>query len=97
MTHEHTKDTALVVYTQDWHPEQTPHVQDQRGQWPRHCVQGARGAELHPDLVVVGPVVRKRTEGGDGYSGCSVRDPRTGGEHGTGPPSADRRPERESV
>jgi nicotinamidase/pyrazinamidase len=36
------------------------------------------GAELHPDLDVRGPVVRKGTNGEDGYSGFSVRDPRTG-------------------
>lgn len=74
---------ALVVYTQDWHPEQTPHFQDQGGQWPRHCVRGTKGAEFHPDLVVDGPVVRKGTDGGDGYSGFSVRDPLTGAEGAT--------------
>lgn len=74
---------ALVVYTQDWHPEQTPHFADQGGQWPRHCVQGTKGAELHPDLRVEGPVVRKGTDGEDGYSGFSVRDPETGEEGDT--------------
>lgn len=71
---------ALVVYTQDWHPEETPHFQEHGGQWPRHCVQGTEGAELHPDLRVEGPVVRKGTAGEDGYSGFSVRHPRTGEE-----------------
>ena len=74
---------ALVVYTQDWHPEQTPHFADQGGAWPRHCVMGTRGAELHPALEVSGPVVRKGADGGDGYSGFSVRDPESGGEHDT--------------
>jgi nicotinamidase/pyrazinamidase len=74
---------ALVVYTQDWHPEVTPHFADHGGPWPRHCVQGTPGAELHRDLVVDGPVVRKGTEGEDGYSGFSVRDPETGQEHDT--------------
>lgn len=74
---------ALVVYTQDWHPEQTPHFQDQGGVWPRHCVQGTKGAELHPDLRVDGPIVKKGTEGEDGYSGFSVRDPETGEEDAT--------------
>lgn len=74
---------ALVVYTQDWHPEQTPHFQDHGGVWPRHCVQGTEGAELHPNLRVEGPVVRKGTEGEDGYSGFSVRHPETGEEGDT--------------
>ena len=36
------------------------------------------GAELHADLLVQGPVVRKGTSGEDGYSGFSVRDPVSG-------------------
>lgn len=71
---------AAVVYTQDWHPEVTPHFQDYGGTWPVHCVQGTWGAELHPDLDVAGPVVRKGTSGEDGYSGFTARDVETG-EH----------------
>ncbi len=74
---------ALVVYTQDWHPQSTPHFQTEGGLWPVHCVQGTWGAELHPDLEVVGQVIRKGTEGEDGYSGFSVRDPTSGGEQDT--------------
>jgi nicotinamidase/pyrazinamidase len=69
---------ALVVYTQDWHPPQTPHFATQGGVWPVHCVRDTAGAALHPDLVVDGPVVRKGTGGEDGYSGFSVRDPVSG-------------------
>jgi nicotinamidase/pyrazinamidase len=69
---------ATVVYTQDWHPETTPHFQKDGGIWPVHCVGGTWGAELHPDLFVEGPVVRKGTGGEDGYSGFSVRDPVSG-------------------
>ena len=43
-----------------------------------HCVADTWGAELHPQLLVRGPVVRKGTSGEDGYSGFSVRDPVTG-------------------
>ena len=75
---------ALVVYTQDWHPESTPHFQKDGGIWPVHCVQGTWGAELHPDLKVVGEVVRKGAGGEDGYSGFTVRDPRSGEERSTG-------------
>ncbi len=66
-----------VFYTQDWHPESTPHFIDEGGVWPRHCVRDTWGAQLHPDLRVVGPVVRKGTNGEDGYSGFTMRDPIT--------------------
>jgi nicotinamidase/pyrazinamidase len=69
---------ALVVYTQDWHPERTPHFVTDGGIWPVHCVQGTWGAELHPDLLVDGPVVRKGANGEDGFSGFTMRDPVTG-------------------
>jgi len=69
---------ATVVYTQDWHPESTPHFEKDGGIWPVHCVADSWGAELHPNLLVHGPVVRKGTSGEDGYSGFSVRDPVSG-------------------
>jgi len=74
---------ALVVYTQDWHPESTPHFQKDGGVWPVHCVMGTWGAEFHPGLEVVGPVVRKGSNGEDGYSGFMMRDPETGEEKPT--------------
>ena len=69
---------ALVVYTQDWHPETTHHFAKDGGIWPVHCVAGTWGAELHPDLIVDGPIVRKGANGEDGYSGFTMRDPTTG-------------------
>lgn len=75
---------ALVVYTQDWHPESTPHFQKDGGIWPVHCVRDTWGAALHPDLDVKGEVLRKGSGGEDGYSGFTVRDPRTGEESPTG-------------
>ncbi|MGH8913182.1 MAG: isochorismatase family protein [Acidimicrobiia bacterium] len=71
---------AMVVYTQDWHPESTPHFQKDGGVWPVHCVMETWGAELHSDLEVDGPVVRKGSNGEDGYSGFTMRDPETGKE-----------------
>jgi nicotinamidase/pyrazinamidase len=71
---------AFVVYTQDWHPESTPHFAKDGGIWPVHCVQGTWGAELHPGLEVSGPIVRKGSNGEDGYSGFTMRDPETGEE-----------------
>ncbi len=70
---------ALVVYTQDWHPEHTPHFQQDGGIWPVHCVEDSPGAEFHPDLLVADhEIVRKGHDGRDGYSGFSVRDPLSG-------------------
>jgi nicotinamidase/pyrazinamidase len=69
---------ALVVYTQDWHPESTPHFEKDGGLWPVHCVHDTWGAMFHPDLRVIGDVVRKGTRGEDGYSAFSVRDPVSG-------------------
>jgi len=69
---------ATVVYTQDWHPPSTPHFQKDGGVWPVHCVMDTWGAEFLPGLRVEGPVVRKGADGKDGYSGFSVRDPRSG-------------------
>jgi nicotinamidase/pyrazinamidase len=75
---------ASVVYTQDWHPPHTPHFIPDGGVWPVHCVRDTWGAELHPDLVVVGPAVRKGTGGEDGYSGFTMREPLTGDSRSTG-------------
>jgi len=71
---------AVVVATQDWHPESTPHFAKDGGPWPVHCVAGTWGAELHPDLVLPDdvPRVRKGANGEDGYSGFTMRDPVSG-------------------
>ena len=69
---------AFVVYTQDWHPPSTPHFAKDGGIWPVHCVAGTWGAEFHPALEVLGPIVRKGANGEDGYSGFTMRDPVTG-------------------
>ena len=72
---------AMIVFTQDWHPESTPHFAKDGGAWPVHCVGGTWGAELHPDLdrdaVAVAPRVRKGVNGEDGYSGFATRNPIT--------------------
>jgi nicotinamidase/pyrazinamidase len=73
---------ALVVATQDWHPESTPHFEKDGGIWPVHCVRGTWGAELHPEFTVPpdAPRVRKGANGEDGYSGFTMRDPSSGDE-----------------
>lgn len=77
---------ARVVYTQDWHPQETPHFEEFGGPWPAHCIADTFGAEFHPDLdVVEGAIHVKKGKGGeDGYSGFSLRDPKTGEESSTG-------------
>lgn len=74
---------ATVVYTQDWHPESTPHFARDGGLWPVHCVIDSDGAALLPGLTVAGPVVRKGSGREDGYSGFTVLDLDTGKTHGT--------------
>ena len=71
---------SVVVYTQDWHPAHTPHFAQDGGTWPVHCVAGTWGAELHPELELSedAPRVRKGSNGEDGYSGFTMRDPVTG-------------------
>jgi nicotinamidase/pyrazinamidase len=41
-----------VVATRDWHPPKTTHFLEFGGPWPPHCIQGTRGAELHPALAL---------------------------------------------
>ena len=70
---------APIVYTQDWHPERTPHFVTDGGLWPVHCVADSWGAQLHPELHgAAGPIVRKGANGEDGYSGFTMRDPQSG-------------------
>lgn len=75
---------ATVVYTQDWHPADTPHFAKDGGVWPVHCVRETWGAEFAPGLDVSGDVIRKGVGGEDGYSGFTVRDPASGAESSTG-------------
>lgn len=77
---------ATVVYSQDWHPESTPHFQKDGGIWPVHCVAETEGAAFYPDLEVIdGAIFIKKGVGGeDGYSAFHLRDPVTGEESSTG-------------
>lgn len=74
---------ATIVYTQDWHPAHTPHFAADGGLWPVHCVADSPGAELVPDLPVLGPLLRKGIGTEDGYSGFSEVDLATGMTKGT--------------
>lgn len=74
---------AFVTWSQDWHPEETPHFAKDGGVWPVHCLRDSWGAAFHPGLVVDGEVIRKGTGGEDGYSAFSVRDPKSGKRRAT--------------
>ena len=75
---------ALVVYTRDWHPPETPHFKPQGGIWPVHCVRETWGAEFHATLKVDGELIYKATGPDDGYSAFSVQHLPTGEIRGTG-------------
>lgn len=67
-----------IVLTQDWHPASTPHFINEGGKWPTHCVAGTWGADLIDGLDPNGrasAIVRKGTNGEDGYSAFSMRKP----------------------
>jgi len=63
---------VLVVFTQDWHPENHSSFKMNGGPWPVHCVAGQSGADLMPPLrAEAGDVVIHKGVGvdGAGYSG----------------------------
>jgi nicotinamidase/pyrazinamidase len=66
-----------IIATRDWHPERTTHFKQFGGVWPAHCVQGTRGAELHPGLRLP-PEAQLVSKGmgaeEDSYSGFDARD-----------------------
>jgi nicotinamidase/pyrazinamidase len=66
-----------VVATRDWHPSDHSSFEAEGGPWPVHCVQGTRGAELHPsmDEIEVDALVDVGREREDqGYSGFEKSD-----------------------
>ncbi|QQG45195.1 MAG: nicotinamidase [Candidatus Sungiibacteriota bacterium] len=46
------KDGGLIIASRDWHPRETNHFAEFGGRWPVHCVQGTKGAEFHPGLLL---------------------------------------------
>jgi len=87
VANELQKKFELVVATQDWHPKDhgsfaLNHPGKKPGDkisllgieqvlWPNHCVQGSKGAELHPRLEKskIARVIRKGTDATiDSYS-----------------------------
>lgn len=63
---------GFVAATRDWHPPDHASFETQGGPWPVHCVQGTKGAELHPAMTgvridAIVDVGRDRDD--EGYSG----------------------------
>ena len=77
-----TNGEAIVPTVNAHVRESTPHFAKDGGIWPVHCVAGTWGAELHPsfELPADAPRVRKGSNGEDGYSGFTMRDPESGEE-----------------
>jgi nicotinamidase/pyrazinamidase len=66
---------VLVVATRDWHPPDHTSFASHGGPWPRHCVRGTFGAQLHAALDVrrVDVVLDKGTDRtAAGYSAFEV-------------------------
>lgn len=61
------KPNHQIVFTRDWHPEETPHF----NKWPVHCVANTSGSNFHEDLNVQPDdiIINKGTGKTDGYSG----------------------------
>lgn len=69
---------APVYASRDWHPPVTKHFKAGGGLWPPHCVQGTKGAEFHPALVLPPEaiVVSKGMDPDqDAYSCFQAQDP----------------------
>ncbi len=61
-----------VIFTADWHPEDTAHFSENGGPWPVHCVRHKAGAAFHNDLEIGDhdSIAHKGTgKKDDGYSG----------------------------
>ena len=66
-----------VLATQDFHPPDHTSFKEHGGPWPVHCVEGTKGAELHPglDASKLQDVIQKGTDRQtDGYSGFAGTD-----------------------
>ncbi len=67
-----------VLATRDWHPKVTKHFKEFGGAWPAHCVQGTKGARLHPKLRLPKDAVilsKGMDPDQDSYSGFQALNP----------------------
>jgi nicotinamidase/pyrazinamidase len=69
-----------IIAIRDWHPSNHCSFTAQGGPWPLHCVQGSRGAQFHPDLllppgtVVVSKATDPKREAYSAFEGTTLED-----------------------
>ena len=66
-----------LLATRDWHPPDHASFETEGGTWPVHCVQGTKGAELHPSMreIEIDATVEVGASREDqGYSGFEKSD-----------------------
>ncbi len=67
-----------VYVTRDWHPLNHCSFKIQGGLWPVHCVQGAFGAQFHPqlilpkDAVIISKATDPREDAYSGFQGTNL-------------------------
>jgi len=69
---------ALIVATRDWHPPNHISFREVGGPWPRHCVQGTKGAEfvveLPSDAVIISKATEPNKEAYSGFEGTNLAE-----------------------
>jgi nicotinamidase/pyrazinamidase len=67
---------GAVIFTADWHPEDTAHFDTNGGPWRPHCIRHKAGAAFHDELEIGDrdTIAHKGTgKDDDGYSGWRAR------------------------
>src|ERR1041385_1780293 len=72
-----------IFATRDWHPKKTIHFKAYGGEWPPHCIQGTKGAELRSDLRLPPSAVLITTGASPDEDGYSRSEARRVGEEGS--------------
>jgi len=69
-----------IFATRDWHPENHISFKENGGLWPKHCVQGTKGAEfskelkLPPDTFIINKGDKPELEAYSGFQGTVLND-----------------------
>lgn len=74
------KGKAQIYSTRDWHPPDHMSFKPYGGVWSPHCIQGSKGAEFHPDLILpkdvktISKAANPCKEGYSGFDGTELKD-----------------------